>query len=762
MQDGCIVCGRAIPAEETTFCCPGCAAVHTIVEQLNLEGAAKDERVAQLLEGVFPGGEEVDSHEVELENGEGLSLMIEGMVCPACAWLVHHRLTKLSGVGGVNVNFLAETCDLQFDPMVLGQEQVEETIRKLGYRAYESGDTRAGVDYFRFGAGWFFALNAMMISFVVYSAESWSVPVTMQWVCSILLALFGTLVPVYAARSTMRAGFRQLSLGAFRMESLVVVSTTAAWVYSMWAMVSGQFERLYFDVVTLLLMLIESGNLITGSFYRRLHQRVSSLALKLPKKARIEGVVFASVDEMEPGQAFCVRRDEVVPTDGVAVTGAEFDFSLITGESVGVWMEPGSLVGAGARLLSDEVAMRVPPGGRSNLLERMVASTIEAFNTKREQLTLGDRISQVFVPLVALIGLAVFVLQSVSGSATEGFSRLLGVLIVACPCAFGIAEPLVLTAAIEQVRRWGIQCFNGSILAYKPSRIVFDKTGTLTRGMPEVTEVYWLVEQDAQWLDILASVENGVEHPVARACVGLGRPKSIENRVIERTTVSAEVEGKRYRAGSAACYPQVEIPASMAASTLVLFGDEKQCYLIVALRDMERSESVDVLKRMRQLGMSASIFSGDRQSVVDELARRVAVEDARGEMSSTDKQDEICRLQEQGETVMMVGDGINDAQALAAADVGVAVYSGQVPAKMSSDGVFLKPGIDALGAIPMMQRKVRKKIRLNYGWAFLYNSIGVVLAAAGWLSPKYCAVGMVFSNLVVVYNSIVGMELKQR
>ena len=287
MQDGCIVCGRAIPAEETTFCCPGCAAVHTIVEQLNLEGAAKDERVAQLLEGVFPGGEEVDSHEVELENGEGLSLMIEGMVCPACAWLVHHRLTKLSGVGGVNVNFLAETCDLQFDPMVLGQEQVEETIRKLGYRAYESGDTRAGVDYFRFGAGWFFALNAMMISFVVYSAESWSVPVTMQWVCSILLALFGTLVPVYAARSTMRAGFRQLSLGAFRMESLVVVSTTAAWVYSMWAMVSGQFERLYFDVVTLLLMLIESGNLITGSFYRRLHQRVSSLALKLPKKARI-------------------------------------------------------------------------------------------------------------------------------------------------------------------------------------------------------------------------------------------------------------------------------------------------------------------------------------------------------------------------------------------------------------------------------------------------------------------------------------------
>ena len=762
MQNGCIACSRAVPAGETRFCCPGCSAVYTIVEQLNLEGAAKDERVAQLLEGVFPGGKDIDSREVELENGEALSLMIEGMVCPACAWLVHHRLTKLSGVGSVNVNFLAETCDLQFDPMLLAREEVESVINHLGYRTYESDGERGGFDYFRFGAGWFFALNAMMISFVVYSAESWSVPITMQRVCSVLLALFGTLVPLYAARSTMQAGFRQLTLGAFRMESLVVVSTTAAWIYSMWAMMGGEFDRLYFDVVTLLLMLIESGNLITGSFYRRLHQRVSSLALKLPKKARIGDVDFAAVDEMEPGQAFTVLRDEVVPTDGVAVTGAEFDFSLITGESIGVWMEPGSLVGAGARLLSDEAALRVPPAGRSNLLERMVASTIEAFNTKREQLTLGDRISQVFVPLVALIGVSVFVIQFVSGSATEGFSRLLGVLIVACPCAFGIAEPLVLTAAIEQVRRWGIQCFNGSILAYKPTRIIFDKTGTLTRGTPEVTEVHWLVEENTQWLDMLASLENGVEHPVARACVGLGRPKPVENRVIERTTVTAEVEGKRYRAGNAATYPQVEIPASMAASTLVLFGDDEQCYLVVALRDMERPESVDVLKRMRTLGMSASIFSGDRQPVVDDLAMRVNIEDARGEMSSTDKQDEICRLQKQGETVMMVGDGINDAQALAAADVGVAVYSGQVPAKMSSDGVFLKPGIEALRAIPMMQRKVRKKIRLNYGWAFLYNSVGVVLAAMGWLSPKYCAVGMVFSNLVVVYNSIVGMELKQR
>ncbi len=748
-----------MPSGETQFCCPGCAAVHTIIEQLNLEGAAKDERVAQLLEGVFPGGEEVESYETELENGESLSLIIDGMVCPACAWLVHNRLTKMEGVGGVNVNFIAETCELQFDPMQLGREEIEATVDRLGYRTYDSGEVRGGVDYFRFGAGWFFALNTMMISFVVYSAESWSVPLTMQWICSLLLVIFGTWVPLYAARATMRTGFRQLRSGAFRMESLVVVSTTAAWIYSMIAVSTGAFERLYFDVVTLLLMLIETGNLITGSFYRKLHQRVSSLSLQLPKKARIDEMQFCAVDQLEPGQAYEVRRDELVPSDGIASNGGEFDFSLITGESAGVWMEPGSLIGAGARLLSEQITLMVPPTGRSNLLERMVESTIEAFNTKREQLTLGDRISQVFVPVVGVIGLTVFFVQLSSGSGSEGFSRLLSVLIVACPCAFGIAEPLVLTTALEQVRRWGIQCFNGSVLSLKPNRVIFDKTGTLTKGVPEVSTIHWLVEENSKWLDLLASLENGLEHPVARACVGLGRPRSIDERLLKRTEVSAEIDGVLYRAGNASSYPSVSIPPELKDATLVFFGEAERCYLIVALQDPVRAESRGLIEQVKQLAIRPSIFSGDRQEVVDHLSRELEIDDAYGAMSSEDKQHGIERLQEQGETVLMVGDGINDAQALATADIGIAVYSGQVPAKMSADGVFLQPGIDSLTAIPRMQQRVRKKIRLNYGWAFLYNSIGVLLAASGWLSPKYCAVGMVFSNLVVVYNSIFGMQL---
>ena len=290
MSAKCIVCNRSVPGGEGEFCCPGCAAVYTIMGKMGLEGSARDERIAQLLEGVFPGGEEVGGAETEIEHGQELCFLVGGMVCPACSWLVHHSLGKLSGVGNVNLNFIAETCTLSYDPMKIGKDDIAQNIKTLGYQFYEGDDIQpGGYDYFRFGAGWFFALNNMMISFVVYSAENWDVPFAMQVVCSVLLALFGTLVPLYAARNTMLSGFRQLVMRQFRMESLVFLSDTAAWIYSVYSMLTGDFAHLYFDVVTLLLMLIETGNLISGSFYKKLSRRVSSLAWQLPKKARAGG-----------------------------------------------------------------------------------------------------------------------------------------------------------------------------------------------------------------------------------------------------------------------------------------------------------------------------------------------------------------------------------------------------------------------------------------------------------------------------------------
>jgi heavy metal translocating P-type ATPase len=721
---------------------------------MGLEGSARDERIAQLLEGVFPGGEDVETAESEIAHGQELCFLVGGMVCPACSWLVHNSLGKLNGIGNVNLNFIAETCTLTFDPMKIGRDDIASNVEKLGYKFYEGEDAkRNGFDYFRFGAGWFFALNNMMISFVVYSAESWEVPYAMQLVCSILLAIFGTLVPFYAAKTTMLMGWRQIITHQFRMESLVVLSTSAAWIYSFYSMLTGHFSHLYFDVVTLLLMLIETGNLISGSFYKKLSRRVSSLAWQLPKKARVGNDDYLAVEEMEPGRAFNVLRGELVPTDGVLMAPAEFDFSLITGESHGVMLEQGHYVGAGAKLLSEKADLSVPASGRSNLIQKIVESTIEAFNTRKEQLSFGDKISQYFVPVVIFVALMVCFGNLGWGDRNEAVIRFLSVLIVACPCAFGIAEPLVLTAAIEKVRGLGIQIFNGAVLALKPAVAVFDKTGTLTRGAPEVHQIVWLTEKNQECLDILASLENGIEHPIARALAVVGTPRPVTDRTIARTVVSAKVDGHHYLAGSAELYPDVGIPPDLKESTIVMFGDVDQCYCMVGLKDAVREESRALIDDLKARGVQPFIFSGDRNAVVEQVAGELGIENFRGEMGSGDKQTEIAKIQDEGKAVMMVGDGINDAQALAAADFGLAVFSGQIPAKMSADGVFMVPEIGKLRDLPFMQRKVRHKIRMNYSWAFLYNIIGMFLAGVGWLSPKYCAVGMVFSNLVVIFNS---------
>jgi len=336
------------------------------------------------------------------------------------------------------------------------------------------------------------------------------------------------------------------------------------------------------------------------------------------------------------------------------------------------------------------------------------------------------------------------------------------VLIVACPCAFGIAEPMVLTAAIEKVRRLGIQIFNGAVLALKPSVVVFDKTGTLTRGAPDVHVIVWLADENPDYLNVLASLENGIEHPIARALAHVGAPRAVVDRTIARTVVSGKVDGRHYLAGNADLYPEIGIPRELQDSTIVMFGTAEQCLFIAGLKDSVRNESASLVANLKSAGIEPLIFSGDRASVVEQVAAELGISGFRAEMGSGEKQSEIAELQQQGKTVMMVGDGINDAQALAAADFGLAVFSGQIPAKMSADGVFMVPEIGRLADLPFMQRKVRGKIRQNYGWAFLYNIVGMLLAGVGWLSPKYCAVGMVFSNFVVIANSMCGMNLPSR
>ncbi len=765
MDRPCKVCGRSIGSGPGDFCCPGCAAVFDIVGHMALSGAERSDRIEALLKGVFPDGLEQgpviaddlqDGDSTSAQASKDLQFLIGGMVCPACAWLIHNRLSSLTGVSNVNVNFLAETCSFSLDPMVTGAHALETCIAELGYSLYAEGQAGQGYNYYRFGAGWFFAMNAMMLAFVVYSADTMSIPTPMRWVCSILLLVFGTLTPLIATRSILKSGWQQLRNRDLKMESLIVLSSGAAWTFSLFSLVTGDFSRLYFEVVSLLLMLIETGNLISVTFYHQLSKRIASLRQQLPKKARLCTTPedFKEIETLVPGDRFRVRQGELIPTDGVLLDKAEFDFSFMTGESEGVTLKLGQFVGAGAKLLSEQAVLAVPPGGRSSLIENIIESTIAAFNTKHKTPTIGDTISRYFVPGVLILSVITLAIHWGLHGFAPAILIFLSMLIVACPCAFGIAEPLVLTAAIEWIRKAGIQMFNGNVLATVPDVIIFDKTGTLTKGRLDVSRVHWMVQEESQALDILASLESGIEHPVARALCTLGQRIDLQDRHCLDARVTGTFNGILYQAGSIRRFPDLVLPSGSRESTLVAFGTEDQCLLLIELADELKPDARDMVDLLKGQGFELWICSGDREPIVRRIGQETGISNLKYEKTGQEKREFMLGLQAQGKRIMMVGDGINDAESLAASDIGLAVFTGQIPVKMSADGTFLCTTLSPLLSLVRIIKQVRRKILFNYGWAFLYNTVGIALAAFGFLSPKFCAFGMVFSNFVVIFNSL--------
>ena len=765
-KNNCAVCSREYTGEPNGFCCRGCAAVHEIIENMGLHGEEKDEQVEKFLKVVFPEEKPVDENYKEKENSEfhEEKFMIRGMVCPACSWIVHHALDNMKGIKKINVNFISETCSISFDPMALGLDDIKTRISHLGYGLKSIDDDGDDVGLYRFGLGWFFSVNAMMLSFVVYSSETWSIPVTMKWISSLLLLFFGTLTPLYSARGTLIKGFRQITGLQFHMESLVSIAAMSAWLFSVYSLFHGNFSSLYFEVVCLILMIIETGNVITGSFYGKIRNRIHNLKSFIPRKVRITSSaceLYKMIDELKPGEEYIVKMDEAVAVDGVLTGPGEFDFSMISGESMGVFLDSGQKVGAGARLISESVKIKVDDNGVSSFVNTILESVISAFNTGREKISTGDRIAQKFVPAVLILALSGFLYHLHAGSSSMALQVLMSVLIISCPCSFGIAEPLVLTLGAMKLNSSGVQIINGNALGNVPDVIIFDKTGTLTAGKLKVDNIYWFIDENQESLNVLSSLENGIQHPVARSLVHLGKGVDITGRRVGLTTVYGSYKGRAYKSGKPDIYPGLVLPAGSSGKTLVAFGDEDLCHMIISLKDEIREESISVIENIREDVFISKvpelvICSGDKKEVVDEIAGNLGIENIYSEMSIEDKKDLIKSMKGKGKTVMMVGDGINDASALVEADFGLAVLSGQLPAQLSADGIILTPKISGVLKLLKYQKLIKRKITVNYFWSFLYNTIGIGIALTGMLTPVVCALGMVLSNIVVLINSMTG------
>jgi len=768
----CIVCARPVNGDLDQYCCHGCKAIHMIVDALDLDENSKNSHTQKLLKQLFDGSSpkdlesSVDPQDMQTKfksfqkndddkNLEQYEFQVKGMVCPACSWLVHHLLINKKGIKDLNLNFISERCQVTYDPMILGKESIDSYVAQMGYQTMQSYREGKDFNYLRFGLGWFLALNSMMLAFLVYSAENLNIPVELQILCSVLLLIFATLPPILATSQIYKSGWFQLKTFNFKMESLIVISTFSAWTYSIYSLSRGDFAHQYFEVVSLLLMITETGNMITGFFYDKLYQRLTSMRLSIPKKVRMpkqDTYEFVEIGGLKSGDIFEVKLGEVVPVDGILQTQGEFDFSVITGESKSVKLKMGQFVGAGGKVLTDRVKLAIPPQGVSSKVETIIESTMSAFNTKKEGQLLGDKISIYFVPFILVISFLTFLFYLQSGLYTA-ITHSMTILIIACPCAFGIAEPLVIVFASEWARKIGIQIFNGNVLRTLPSSVVFDKTGTLTMGQPIVKEIRWLEKPINYYQDIISSLEYGIEHPIAITLSELGKIVKLKNKMVGQGYISGEYEGRYYQIGKESLYPNVIIPAAYSDSSIVLFGDQDRCLAIIALEDKIRQESKNIITRFISYKIKPHICSGDRINVVEKVAQAIGVRDYNAQMSPATKAEYIRELKHQKEKVLMVGDGINDAQALMNSDIGLCVLHGQAVTKLSSDGVFLTNDIKGLPKLIFIIKAVRKKIVINYAWAFIYNLTGIMLAITGILTPSYGALAMAFSNAFIIFNS---------
>lgn len=736
---------------------------------------------------------------------------VTGMTCSACSSRVEKCVEKLDGVNTVSVNLLTNSMQVDFDENKLTEEKIADSVIQAGYgmeistekseKKEEKEDiVEKNIESMKKRTIWSFifliplmyvAMGHMaglpQLSFLSGDVNAVSFALTQLLLC----------VPVlYINRAYFERGFRSLIHGAPNMDTLISVGSGASLIYGIFAiyrmgyglgtqnmeLVHRYLHDLYFESAVMILTLINIGKYLEARSKGKTSEAIQKLIDLAPKTALVERngqVLEIAAEDVLQGDILQVKPGSSIPADGVVVEGmTSVDEAAITGESMPVEKKTGDTVTAATLNKTGFIRMRAARVGKDTTFSQIIRLVEEASSSKAPIARMADKIAGIFVPTVMGIALLTGIVWLVLGAEFEfALSCAIAVLVISCPCALGLATPVAIMVGTGKGAENGILIKSGEALeiTHNVQSVVLDKTGTITEGKPVVTDIISFGMSENEILKIGAALEKKSEHPLAEAVLlkakGMELPNAENFAAIPGKGIAAEIQGSVYYAGNQKLIKEQGISCEKALSSIeklseegktpLILADEKQILGVIGVADVVKPTSAKAIQELKKLGIQVIMLTGDNARTAKAIQKQLDIDTVIAEVLPQDKEREISRLQEEGRAVAMVGDGLNDAPALARADVGIAIGAGTDVAIESADIVLMKNDLQDVATAIELSKAVIRNIKENLFWAFFYNVCGIPLAAGVLypvfglkLSPMFGAAAMSLSSLFVVSNAL--------
>ncbi len=738
-----------------------------------------------------------------------VTIPIEGMTCAACANRIEKVLSKTAGVTKASVNLATEKATITYNPDIIRLSAIKQAIEKIGYKPL-SIENKAGIDedklrkereikrlWAKFIVSAVFCLPllylamAPMIPWFSFPIPSFLDPMhhPFRFAVTQLILVIPIIIAGYRFYTV---GFKSLLQRSPNMDSLIAIGTTSAVLYSLYTTYNiaaghtgGAHEGLYYETAGVIITLILLGKSLEAVSKGKTSEAIKKLMGLAPKTATVvhEGrEIEVPVDEVEIGDIVLVRPGEKIPVDGEVVEGhTSIDESMLTGESIPIDKKPGDKVYAASINKNGVIKFRATKVGGDTALAQIIKLVEDAQNSKAPIAQMADIVSGYFVPIVVLIALIAFAGWLIfTKSLVFSLTIFISVLVIACPCALGLATPTAIMVGTGKGAEYGILIKSGVALetAHKINTVILDKTGTITEGKPEVTDIVPAAGiTKEKLLQIAASGEKGSEHPLGEAIVRAAERDNLEFLKVDNFTaipghgIKVIIDGQPTLIGNRKLMEDNNIPLGELEAESERLAKEGKTPMfvaisgniagIIAVADVVKESSAKAIKKLKGMGLEVVMITGDNLNTAQAIAKQVGIDRVLADVLPQDKADEVKKLQAEGKRVAMVGDGINDAPALAQADIGIAIGSGTDVAMESADIVLMKSDLMDVPTAIQLSKSTIRNIKQNLFWAFGYNVAGIPIAAGvlhifggPLLNPMFAAAAMSLSSVSVVSNAL--------